>query len=198
MSNMSEKFELEKTIQALNFLLSQEPSQTMSKMKLLKLLWLVDRYTIRNYGYSLTGDSYFAMKLGSVGSTTKDILDSKKRDEYIEKYIKVLSNINIRSSAPIDFNEFSETDLSALRTVWSVYGDMDPNELSEYSHKFPEWLRYEKRIQETGGSYPEKIEDFFANPPVRPHKYIFNEDPETLHTSKDVLKQQSKLRSIFV
>jgi uncharacterized phage-associated protein len=191
------QFELEKTIQALNFFLNKEPSKTMDKMKLLKLLWLADRYTLRNYGYSITGDDYYAMEYGSIGTTTKDILDKKKINGYIDEFIEVLSKTNIRSKEITKFDEFSETDLSTLKMVWSVYGTWSSAELSLYSHKFPEWLRYKKQIEKNHSSYKESLEDFFDNPKTRPHRYIYNEDEETLETSKEWLEKNSKLQAVF-
>jgi uncharacterized phage-associated protein len=191
------QFELKKTIQALNFFLNQEPSKTMSKMKLLKLLWLTDRYAMRNFGYSVTRDDYYAMQHGPVGTVAKDILDRETSSEYAERYIEVLSTVDIKSAAPTDFDEFSETDLSTLRVVNSVYGKMTPAQLRMYTHKFPEWLRFEKQIESVGGSYKMVLDDFFNNPPTRLAKNIFTEDRELLDANKDAVAEDSDLRSVF-
>jgi uncharacterized phage-associated protein len=192
------QFELEKTVQALNFFLNQEPSRTMDKMKLLKLLWLADRSTLRNYGYSITNDDYYAMRFGSIGTSTKDILDNDEDRPYIDEYIEVLSDRNIKSKKAIKFDEFSETDLSTLKMVWAVYGTWTSAELSTYSHKFPEWLKHKDQIERSGSSYKEDVQDFFKNPAIRPHKYIFNEDEETLATSRLWLDEDAKFKSVFM
>lgn len=191
------QFELQKTVQALNFFLNQEPSKAMSKMKLLKLLWLADRYTMRNFGYSITRDDYYAMQHGPVGTTTKDILDGQKENDYTSRFIKVVSNTDIQSIASPDFDEFSETDLSALRIVNSVYGRMTPAQLRTYTHKFPEWLRFERQIGTIGGSYKMTVDDFYRNPPTRLTKNIFTEDEELLEANKEALKEEWDLRSVF-
>lgn len=191
------QFETQKTVQALNFFLNQESSSSMSKLKLLKLLWLADRFTMRNFGYSLTRDNYYAMMHGPVGTVTKDILDNNKTDSYIASYLQVLSNTEIKSIAPTDFDEFSETDLSALRIVNSVYGKMSPSQLRTYTHKFPEWLRFENDIESKGGSYKMNINDFFENPPTRLVRNVFTEDKELLDANKESLSEESDIRSVF-
>lgn len=202
----STSFETKRTVQALNFFLNQEKSQSMSKMKLLKLLWLVDRYTLRNYGYLLSGDKYYALPHGPVGSATKDILDANQRSattkSYWGQYISVVSNKDIKSNRSIDFGEFSEADLSALRAVWSVYGSMSPASLRDYSHKFPEWLRFEQQLKDAEdqgrqASYAMKLEDFFTDPGNTLHKTIFNEDEESLRASMVWYKQEQQQKALL-
>ena len=48
------------------------------KIKLVKLVYLSDKYHLLKYARTITNDSYFAMKLGPVGSTLKDILAFNK------------------------------------------------------------------------------------------------------------------------
>lgn len=42
----------------------------MPKLTLLKLLYIADRESLFNYGYTITGDTMIAMKFGSVLSAT--------------------------------------------------------------------------------------------------------------------------------
>jgi len=190
-------FKLEKTVQVINFFLNQDESKSMSKMKLLKLIWLADRYTMRNYGYSITHDDYYAMEHGPVGTVTKDILDAIKKNEYIDKFIKVVSDREIESIEAIDFEEFSETDLSTLRMVQAVYGKIETYSLREYTHKFPEWVRFEKIISSNGGSHKMHIEDFFKNPSKRIVRSIFTQDESVLNDNKEIFQEDLSLRSVF-
>ncbi len=197
MSLSLRQLEVEKTIQALNFFINQDSSKIVSKMKLLKLLWLADRYTMRNFGYSLSRDTYYAMEHGPVASTTKDILDKKIDNDYANSYINVLSKTDIKTKRPVDFDEFSETDLTALRIVNSVYGKMSAYQLRTYTHKFPEWKRFEEKIDSIGGSYKMSLEDFFKNPDTRLGKDIFTENEEVLRINEEVLLQDTDLRAVF-
>jgi len=44
------------------------------KIKLIKLVYLADKYHLLRYGRTVTGDEYFAMENGPVASTLKDVL----------------------------------------------------------------------------------------------------------------------------
>lgn len=193
----SQQLEIERTIQGFNFFLNKDPKKTMSKMKLLKLLWLVDRYTMRKYGYIFSNDEYCAMKWGSIGSTSKDILDGKRHSPYIDRYIQVISNRSIKSKAPVDSNEFSEIDVTALEKVWAEYGKMTAAKLSDYCHKFPEYLRHKDKIDQMGGSYEEDVDDFFSNPNTKLTVNIFDQDEETLELNKEALEEDAEISAIF-
>jgi len=150
---------------------------------------------MRKYGYILSNDEYYAMEYGSIGTTTKEILDNKVRSEYIDRYIKVLSARDIRSEAPVDLDEFSEIDIKVLEKVWDVYGGMTAGQLSNYCHKFPEWMRHKEKIEKMKGSYKEDTDDFFDDPKISLAVDIFDQDEDTLELSKEALEEDSRLRS---
>jgi len=54
-------------------------------MALLKLAFFADRYHLRNYARPISGDIYYAMKLGPVPSALKDIIDVQTFTEKISK-----------------------------------------------------------------------------------------------------------------
>jgi hypothetical protein len=137
------------------------------------------------------------MEWGSVGSATKEVLDSKRHSEYIDKYIKVLSEKDIKSAAPVDGDEFSELDVEALEKVWTSYGGMTPAQLSRYCHLFPEWVRHEEKIKKMKGSYPEDFDDFFEDPDVQLSVNIFDQNEEILEVSKEAFEEDKKLGSVF-
>ena len=43
--------------------------------KAYKLLWLIDRYSLRHYARTVSGDQYYAMILGPVPTDAKHILE---------------------------------------------------------------------------------------------------------------------------
>ena len=47
-------------------------------MKAYKLLWLADRYHLRQTGTTVTGDAYYAMPFGIVPNDAKCLLDKTK------------------------------------------------------------------------------------------------------------------------
>ena len=76
--------ETTKIVQALCYFLTK--IKRADKLRLVKLLFLADKYHLIHYGRTVTNDEYWAMPLGPVGTTTKDILtldpDFLDREEY--------------------------------------------------------------------------------------------------------------------
>ncbi|GAI80268.1 unnamed protein product, partial [marine sediment metagenome] len=109
-------FDFRKTIQALHYLAKRLGGQ-VNFMKLLKLIYFADRYHLRKYASLITQDDYMAMKLGPVGSTTKNIL---KRDDVFFKYSteenadyhdKYLKNVNALEIAAQELPSADEEDV---------------------------------------------------------------------------------------
>ena len=67
-----------KIVQALAYLASKEDDKVMDNMKAYKLLWLADRYHLRQTGRTITGDAYYALPHGIVPSDAKNLLDGAK------------------------------------------------------------------------------------------------------------------------
>ena len=187
---MKRDFNYKKATQMLNFFAEKEGG-SINKMKSLKLLWLADRLHIRLYGRLISNDAYVAMKFGPVASNTKDIAEnsdfcSEEEREYSQRYIN-LSGANkyfVNSIAEIDSKVFSKTDIEVLGSVYSAFGSKSPVELSEISHSYPEWKRWESKLQGKGTSrFPMDALDFFENPSSDNHP-LFLEDEEGLFLAK--------------
>lgn len=121
-------------------------------MKVIKLIWLADRYHLRKYGRPIVNDEYWAMSFGPVGSSVKDIAESSSflADEernYSQQFIKNVDNNTVRSAADIDLDVFSETDLEALSFIYENFGNFDQYELADLSHKYPEWKKFEDKLE---------------------------------------------------
>jgi uncharacterized phage-associated protein len=76
---MQFRFDLEKTIQAVGLLLKLEGSP-ISRLRLLKLLYIADRELLVESGRPLTGDIALAMKYGPVLSRVYDYIKGIVRD----------------------------------------------------------------------------------------------------------------------
>jgi uncharacterized phage-associated protein len=123
-----------------------------NKLKLVKLLYLADKYHIVHYGRTVTGDEYWAMDYGPVGSTTKDILSMDKdflSQEYDEaaRFLKKKGPHDFIIGEPCsddDLDFLSDTDKEAIDFVVERFGKLSSNELIAYTHKYPEWAQYEE------------------------------------------------------
>ena len=64
-----------KVVQALDYLVTSLKGGC-SKLNLLKLVYLADRYHLRKFGRTVTGDSYRAMPYGPVADRTRVVIET--------------------------------------------------------------------------------------------------------------------------
>jgi len=199
------EFDYKKAIQAINFLSTKEGGK-IDKLKVIKLIWLADRYHLRKYGRPIINDTYYAMKLGPVASSAKDILgfnpSSDTEKQYLEKFLS-LSALNknvIKSIAEVDTDIFSKTEIEALENIYNEYGNLKAPVLIDVSHQFPEWKKFKKEIE--SGSSTRKImnyHDFFSNPSESVCiKNIFNESEDELENSKYEYEESHQMASFWL
>jgi uncharacterized phage-associated protein len=172
-------FNYKKSVQALNYLAVLEGG-AINYMKALKLIWLSDRYHLRNHGRTITGDKYYALKNGPVASFTKDIIINKHITEELNKYSSTFVSVNgydLSSNSEPNTNVFSQKELEVINTVYDNYKSMTEFEISEFSHNFPEWKQYEEKIKKTGSSYVIDMNLFFENYKDKTNLFV-NENEE--------------------
>lgn len=180
---------IRKIVQALNYFVRNDKNKRMNKMKAYKLLWLADRYHVRQYGRTITNDVYFALPKGAVPSCTKDLLDKKIESEYFNDYINLKGEYEYTSKQQSNMDVFSETDMEVLELIHSNFGNKSANDLSNYSHEFPEWKRFEKELNDKNSisSYKILIDDFFEN--VKEESGLFEDDDELLLITKELFER---------
>jgi len=134
----------------------------LSKLKLIKLLYLAERQFILDAGESMTDDDLVNMPKGPALSKTLNLLNllekqtpasakprKQKRNtdwnwtyyfEFAPEY-----NFQLRpqvSDAEIEelyFHGFSDLDEEVLDKIWAKFGSWTQNRLIAYTHKLPEW-----------------------------------------------------------
>ena len=145
--------ESSKIIQAFCYLLSK--IKKADKLKLIKLLYLADKYHILRYARTITNDEYWAMDYGPVGSTAKDILgfDAEllsKEFKYAQKMLKKVDqhNFTLGTHCTIkELDKLSETDIEALDFVSDHFGSLSSKELIKLTHRYPEWAQYKESFK---------------------------------------------------
>lgn len=167
MAGMS--FDAQKTEQALLYIAAKQAGRRVSKLTALKLIFLADRYHLRKYARTITGDEYFAMKFGPVASNTKTLIEGIINDSGTEMFEVVEVNGHEEMKARVDaedfdFDELSETDKEALDAAIRRKKSLRGNKLIEYTHLFPEWKRWESAL-EIKKREKMDIEDFFRPAP---------------------------------
>lgn len=148
-------------IQAIYYVLSK--LTTADKLKLVKMIYLADKYHLVKYGRTVTGDNYFAMEYGPVGSTLKDVLGfnkftlSSEELKYANRLLDKKSKTNFTyKHIDIDLDMLSETDKEALDFVINNFGSWAPSRLVKFTHKYPEWEQH-KYLFDGGSTKREDI-----------------------------------------
>lgn len=181
-----------KIIQALAYIAYRMEDRTLSFMKAYKLLWLADRCHLRLNGRTITGDRYYALPKGMVPTDAKHLLDGdptvmQTSAEYFEEWIRKTGDHCYKTVKEPDLTEFSKSDIDVLERVISLYGDKTARELSELSHKYPEWKRYEDMLSDKKekNSFPIDMDLMFENSD-EDTSLLFDQSPEVLAVTKEI------------
>lgn len=190
--------DIRKIVQALTYLANYQPDKMLDNMKAFKLLWLADRYHLRQTGRTITGDSYYAMPYGIVPSDAKCLLENEKTKlkepkGYKNKYL-ILDNHQYKAIAEPDLNEFSISDMEALDKVLEVYNKYDAFQLSDISHKFPEWTFYKGLLdnKDAKNSYKIDFDHFFEDAPEG-ERQLFDDSSELLKLTQELYHQYNRI-----
>ncbi len=145
------KFNEIKTTQAAALFLKKDGGK-MSYMKLIKLLYLVDRQALMLWERPLTGDTYFSMKHGPVLSNVLDIINNGGDPEDNSYWYKYISQPN--NNCEIKLNELPETDtlsqreLELIDELYEEFKDFDRWEMVKLCHEMlPEWEDVERNTR---------------------------------------------------
>lgn len=119
---------------------------TINVLKLMKLLYLSDRESLKQTGLPISYDNIVSMPDGPVLSKslnlingTFDIESSATWDEWISDRANHEVAVK-RTFKRADLDQLSNSDLSVLETVWSQFGWMNKYKLRDWTHEnCPEW-----------------------------------------------------------
>lgn len=114
----------------------------MSYMKLIKLLYLVDRRSLLERGVPVTYDRYVSMRHGPVLSGTLDLINygsNPSEESYWEAHVDQDSRyeVALKTDCPVD--ELSPAELDLARAVYAEFGGMDRWAVVDSVHRLPEW-----------------------------------------------------------
>lgn len=122
--------------------LLQLQGASMSYLKLIKLLYILDREALLRWGRPVTTDRYVSMDRGPVVSKIYDLivdeLLSGDRSLWRE-HISEPQNYSVRLLKEAGADELSRIEEELIDEVVSTHGAKSPWELVNYSHTFLEW-----------------------------------------------------------
>jgi uncharacterized phage-associated protein len=154
---MKFRFNFERTLQASAVLLRRD-GKRMSRLRLLKLLYIADRELLARKGRTITGDRILAMKYGPVLGQTYDLIKGleARAGEWDEFVHSEGHAIELRRDPGLD--DLSKAEIAKLQEVADRYRDVDDEDLSMLTHDFPEW----KNHAVTSGAEPIPWEEVLA------------------------------------
>jgi uncharacterized phage-associated protein len=130
-----------KTIQAAGVLLKQAEARRMSRLRLIKLLYIADRACIAETGRPITGDSVAAMDHGPVLSRTYDCIKgtdfaASEWDRYVRR-----SGFDVELADDPGNGKLSRYEIETLQKVAAEFAAIEDWDLAEHTHRFEEWRR---------------------------------------------------------
>jgi uncharacterized phage-associated protein len=138
---MKPRFNQAKTAQLAGLLLKMRGG-TMHYMKLIKLMYIVDRAALIMWGRPLTYDSYVSMPHGPVLSATLDLINEGPDEDSPWHSLITRDNdpycLTLKSDPSTD--ELSEAEEELIGSVFEKYGRMNRYKLRDLLHEvLPEW-----------------------------------------------------------
>ena len=135
----------------------------MSHLKLMKLLYLSERESLKRYALPISWDCLVSMPHGPVLSQTLDLMDGNVKsqkdgwDDWIntkENHELELKNVHVGLD---ELDELSQADLEILDDIWNQFGKMNRYEIRDYTHSHcSEWENPH------GSSYPITYKKVFS------------------------------------
>lgn len=138
----------------------------MPYLKMIKLMYFVEKEGLLRYGYSITGDKPVSMPNGPVLSGTYNLICNGDFYESWKKLIKGEADycISLNSNGITDenykdkFDLLNEVEFQLVDEIYEKYKEFDRWEIRNLTHNSkvcPEWK------DPNGSSYPISLEDMF-------------------------------------
>jgi uncharacterized phage-associated protein len=136
---MAYRFNLAKTIEAAGILLREAPAARMTRIRLLKLLYIADRESLRRTGRPITGDRACAMEHGPVLSTVYDCIKGSCGSLPAWERFFASDGIEVHMKEAPGVEELSRYEIETLQEVSRQRANVDEWQIVEETHAFPEW-----------------------------------------------------------
>ena len=114
-------------------------------LKVIKLVYLADRESVRRRGHPILDESRFSMPHGPVNSLTLDYLNGSYRDDGgWSQFLTDRANNEVGlANGDITYemlDELSQREADILENTWAEFGNMDGFDLADWTHdNIPEW-----------------------------------------------------------
>lgn len=142
-------FQERKAAQAAAFLIYKAGGK-LEILKLMKLMYLAERESLRLFGETITGDAFVSMPHGPVLSMTYDCINGNNKyevggwNDWIadkENHTVTLKDPSMLRTPEENLLALSDSDLEALSNTWENFGHYSAWDLRNMTHDglCPEW-----------------------------------------------------------
>lgn len=149
-------FDIKKAEQLVFFFLKKATlsRKNITKLRLIKWLYLAERASYEEFGSPLTGDRLGALKHGPAQSETLALIEGTSRNFSNNSFSRTITvkkdvkhqYVHIASTCPYnsfdDLDCFSEAEIELLESIWENYGEWSAKDLETRLHDtnlYPEW-----------------------------------------------------------
>ena len=147
-------FNEQKVAQMSAFFLNQSDGKKLSNLKLMTLLYIAERESVREFGYPMSEDKFLSMPHGPVLSMTLELMNGniESQPNGWEFWVSDKENheMSLRNQfiSLEDLDELSCAELELLQGVWNQFGTMDKWQISKWTHEnCVEWKNPHGSIQ---------------------------------------------------
>ena len=135
------QFHPEKAVEAAAVLLKLH-GKPMRHLGLLKMLYIADRFALEQMEQPITGDRYVSMNYGPVLSGVYDLIKGNPVDNALPIWSKYISPrkencVSLLNDPGIE--DLCEEEEEIIQQVYKEFGHLDPFDVAEWTHDFPEW-----------------------------------------------------------
>ena len=152
-------FQSRKAAQAIASLLRSEPGRRMNYYRLLKLLYIADRESVRASGRPIVGGRLIAMDRGPLHSAGFDVVQGKAHDIAWWSQFFRTDRFDIEMTADPGNGDLSAKEIDMLNRVWAEFEGQDDWEVGKHTHAFEE---FQKNLAPPGKSATIPFADLLA------------------------------------
>jgi uncharacterized phage-associated protein len=141
---MNFRFNLSKATEAACLFLERDNGQ-MNIMKLVKLMYLLDRLSLDRRNSPVSGGDYLSMRNGPVTSEMLDLINAGRligeSDRRWEQCVSNGTNHEVKLEKMPAREHLSDAEVSLLDEIWAEHGDKDQWRLVDWCHHHcKEWV----------------------------------------------------------
>ena len=142
-------------------------NRAIGKLRLMKLMYLAERESMRRFVFPIVCDDIFAMRMGMALSRTFDLMRGKPgaptSGEWGRHIVRTNRGLDVqRGVSASTLGSLSRNDINVIDQVWMAHGRQSEDELvHEVHHGLEEWVDQWARQSRRSGAVKVPYETLF-------------------------------------